>query len=142
MKLTTIIVTLLLIGGFTMGIGGFYGALIAGYGTSDNNPLSSATMNMTNRTFEKIQGMTGSLDQNQSTTGGTITSDAPTNLITNAFIVGSLILQTPELFSSLISDLTGISGVPTWVGTMVWGIISVIIIFAFIEFITGRQTQD
>jgi hypothetical protein len=143
MKIATILITLLLIGGFISGIGGFYTGLMASYPGADNStPLSSATMNMTNRTQEAFSDMTGTLNQNKSASSGSVTSDAPTNLITNAFVAGNMILKTPALFSALITDITGIAGVPTWVSVMIWGIISVIIVFAVIEFITGRQTQE
>ena len=148
MRLATILITLLLIGGFTTGVVGFYGALLATYGIADNSPISSYTLNTTNQTYEMISNqstMMSSAQRNVSA-GTSTSSEAPWNLIIGSYQAVMLILQTPTYLISISSDLMGAGnayglGMPMWVSTMIGGIIFIIVLFALISFITGRETE-
>lgn len=141
MKLAPILITLLVIGGFVTGMTTFYGALITHY-SSDLNISSSMTMNTTNQTYEQVNSMMSKITaQNKTVESGSITADAPVNLLFATYDAIMLVLKTPTYFISIFSDLMSIGGIPYWVQTMIYGIITVIILFAIFEFISGRATE-
>ena len=142
MKLTMIVITLLLVMGFVSGYMGFFGALAGQYGT--NIPENFASMNMSSSMASNIQtdiaNQQDKIDtaQNESSNvlGG---ATAPVNLISGAFSAGMMLLNAPNYFIAIVSDLTNAAGMPNWVGTMLIGIISISILGAIIYFITQRD---
>lgn len=142
MKLAPILITLLLIGGFITGINSFYGAMMTKYSMADGSPTSTTTLNITNQTYENVESMMGEVgSQNRTVDIGVSILEGPANLIFGAYNAIMLMLKTPSFFLAIFSDLIGIPGIPWWVQTMVYGIVSVIILFAIIEFLTGRATE-
>ena len=143
MNLTTIIITLLVIGGFVTGISSFYGAMAANYGLTTSKDFS--TLNASSSYFNQTQSMTDNMygtvaeSQNKSSGSG-ILSIAPLNLLYGAYDAFMLILQTPGYFIAIVRDLGTIAGIPAWVMTLATAIVLVIILGAIIGFITGRLT--
>jgi len=141
MKLATILITLLLIGGFVTGFAGFYGALATQYGMSSKNFTTmvqseeiAERINTTMQTMETAEQEKGIVSQVIAVVS------APLNLLYGAFNSGMLVLQTPTYFGNILNDLMGLTNIPFWVQTMVYGIITVIVLFAIITFLTGRET--
>ena len=141
MKLSTILITLLLIGGFVSGYSGFYGALMAQYGNTSTN---FSSLDQSANVTSKISSGMGIMGAAQ---GDTIESTsytgalAPLNLVFAAYNAGMLVLSTPNMFYNIIADLWGVMDMPLWVKTMLYGIIGVIVLFSIVEFITGRPTE-
>lgn len=139
MKLETIMLSLILIGGFTLGLAGWYGALLAQYGVADNSPLSSQTLNITNQTYTKISEsydtMQSSSNNNTVSVGTNTQVSGPVNLVFGAYAAALLVLDTPKFFQSIITDLLSVAGFPSWVWLVVMGSIFIIILFSVIRFI-------
>jgi hypothetical protein len=141
MKLATILITLLLIGGFVTGFAGFYGALATQYSKSSHN---FTTIVQSEEIAERVN--TSMQTMKEAEQNKTIVSEivavvsAPLNLLYGAFNVGMLILQTPIYFYNIVNDLMVATDAPFWLQTMLFGIIGVIVLFAVVEFLTGRQT--
>jgi len=141
MKLAEILITLLLIGGFVTGFAGFYGGLASQYSKSSTN---FTTMVQSEQIAERINSTMQTMEQAEQEKGiisqVVAVVSAPLNLLYGAFNAGMLVLQTPTYFGNIINDLMVVSGIPFWVQTMVYGIITVIVLFAIIQFLTGRET--
>ena len=141
MKIAPLVISILLIGGFMLGLTGWYGSLMLNYSMPDSSPFGTDSQNAVSNTSQKIADMMGKMDQNKSVSGGNLQTDAPTNMINNVFDAGWLVLSLPNLFSSLITDMTSVWGVPTWVPGLITAIIGAIILFAIIAFVSGRETE-
>lgn len=138
MKIGTILITLLLIGGFVSGFAGFYGALASQYGMTSHNFTS---MSRAEQIANDTSSMMGIVNSSQSdTSAGNYITLAPTNLLFGAYHAAMLVFNTPMYFISIFSDLMSVIGLPNWVSPMIIGIIGIIVLFALIEFITGRPT--
>jgi hypothetical protein len=134
MKPREMIISLLVISAVAIGLSSYFVSLMNSYpGIGfDNSSLSSfnqlnSTMSMLN-TVES--NTTKSMDQG-------LLSDI-------AFIIGSGInimkffLVIPALYSAMITSITTIIGLPSWVGLLASGIIIVYIIFAILSVIVNR----
>lgn len=122
---------------------GFYGAMMAKYSLPDNSPISSATLNATDSTYNRLGGMINRTETSMNRTvdsGGSLL-DAPTNLAFGVYDSIMLILQVPSFFLGIISDMMSVWDIPVWVQTMAYGIITVVVLFAIFSFITGRETE-
>lgn len=145
MKLATILITLLLIGGFVTGFGGFLGALAGEYGTSTEG---FEALNTSAGWYQELQNdtssMYGTMNESQSQGFDTSSLDAwsPTNLVFGAYNAAMLVIQAPAYFMQIIYDLGSAVGVPGWFITMLYAIVSVTVIFALIGFLTGRVNTD
>jgi len=141
MKLSAILITLLLIGGFVTGFASFYGGLSSQYSKSSKN---FTTMVQSEEIYERIntsmQTMKQAEQNNTIVTQIVAVVSAPLNLLYGAFNAGMLVLQTPTYFGNILTDLMTLTNIPSWIQTMVYGIITVIVLFAIIEFVTGRTT--
>ena len=142
MKLSTILITLLLVAGFATGFAGFYGAMFTEY-NQNASIVSSSTLNVTGQIYEKTESMYEEIEQssNQTVNSGASVITGPMNLIYGAYNAGMLVLKTPTLFNAIISDVLTSAKVPLWAQTMIYAIISIIVLFAIIEFLTGRATE-
>lgn len=145
MRLSQILIVLLLVGGFTTGIAGFYGGLATQYGkTSTNFSTMSQSEAIASDINASMQIMKAA-EQNRTIVSQIVAVvSAPLNLLFGAYNAGMIIMRTPAYFSSILSDIIvaipGTGGVGGWVWIMVYGILSVIVLAAIIQFITGRET--
>ena len=120
----------------------FFGALAGQYNTTIPNDFSSMNMTsaMATNVRTDISNQQNRIDSSQNTSseilGG---ATAPTNLITGAFSAGMLVLNAPGYFIAIINDLSNAAGMPDWVGTMLIGIVSIVILGSIIYFITQRD---
>jgi hypothetical protein len=140
MRLANILITVLLIGGFSMGFAGFFGSIASPSCLTSHNFTSMNYINQVANTTQSMYGIVNE-SQTQSFSSGNILSIAPVNLLFGAYNAGMLILQTPIFFYSMIYDLTSILGFPAWVAIMLYGIILIIVVFSIISFITGRAAD-
>lgn len=142
MKLATIIITLLLIGGFVTGMSTFYGALSTSYGMNSTNFSTMVRSEEISTNIETQMQTMKAAEQNQTIVTQVLTAlSAPLNLAYGAFNAGMIVLQAPIYFDTMITDLMIATGAPIWVKTMAYGIISVIVLFAIIGFLTGRDVS-
>lgn len=138
MKMFELLITLLVIGGFAAGLTGFYGALASEYGASYHN---FSTIDQSASVYADVNSTLQIVNTSQSEdSANNVFTTAPGNYLLGAFKAGMMILKTPTYFYAIITDLMGIVGLPSWVGIMVIGIISIIIAALIIDFITGRQS--
>jgi len=145
MKIITILITLLLVMGFVTGFMGFFGGLAIQYGTTIPEDFSAMNMTstMAGNLNSDIDSIQSKVDESQNKSSDSIFggASAPLGLVSGAFDAGMMVLNAPGYFVAIINDLSTAAGLPNWVGTMLIGIVSIIIIGAIIQFITSREVS-
>lgn len=140
MGLSHILITLLLCMAIGIGFTTFYGGLASNpaYGlTSENFTSFYAIQNMT----DKVSNISTTF-QNASAanpTGGLYVLTAPVQFIIGAAQAGLLVMDVPNIFMSMINDLTTGLGIPTWIMSVVEVIILITVTFAIIYFIISKR---
>lgn len=128
-------ITLLLFSGIIIGIGSFMAETSTNYGKSYTyQGRDIRSLNATVATQEQVNTLKSSVDNTQPSLISFVDV-----LATGVFTVLKLTLAVPNIFSSLLSDLTGIVGFPAWVFGTFMGIITVIVIFAIIKAVTKTE---
>lgn len=147
MKIGTLILTLLLVGGFVTGFAGFFGAMAVRYGVADSPGYQDFdSLNMSSQYYidvqNDIQSQYDTMNSAQNQSIDTTTTDAwgPGNLINGAYNAGWLVIKTPMYFIALIYDVGKAAMIPDWAMTMLIATVMCIVIFAVISFLTGRET--
>ena len=138
MKISTLMISVFLIGLFSAGFITFYSSLLGANAMSTSNFTStnntSTTMNYLNEIYSKTE-------QGQNTTVPTslLSDSAPTNIWAAAFNAVMYSFKMPDFFVGLIGDFTSeVTGVPDYVGGFLVAIVMVIVIASLIYLIIGR----
>lgn len=140
MGLSNMIISMLIICAVTIGFVGFYGMLAQQpeYGLTEQNFSSFyAVQNITT----KIETMSQTFQNSSSSEpiGGLYVLTAPIQYIIGATQAGLLVFDMPNLFHSMITDVTGAIGIPQIYIDIAYAIILVTFVFAIIYFIISKR---
>ena len=139
MRSTELLIIIFVIGMFFSGYAGFYSLLLSSNGLTPQ----TFTGNNTTSILTNLQTMYNITEQGQNTSVSTSSGasySAPPNLITAAYNVLMLTLQTPVFFYDLIVNMTSkMTGFPVWASSYLIAIIMVIALGAIIKSIIGRD---
>ena len=138
MRLSEMLIIVFLIAIFATGFVGFYGAVMTSENLEYSNFSYANNTSSTLTTIEKMYNRTESA-QGESGAGNGLISLAPINLLLGAYDAIMMTFQLPNLFTSMIADMTSqVFGFPTYVGYYLSAIIMIIFISALIYLIIGK----
>lgn len=146
MKIGTLVLTLLLVGGFVTGFAGFFGSMAAKYNVADSPGFHDfGSLNASSQYYNDVQGTlntqydTMGNAQNNSIDITATDAGAAGNLFNGAYNAAWLVIKTPTYFIALIYDIGKAAMIPDWAMTMLIAAILCVVIFALIQFLTGRD---
>lgn len=127
-ELRDMIIGLIMFSGLVVGFSTFYGNIATTYGKTYTD---LAFLNATSRTNTMVNQLKSSVETTRMT--GIAIVDIPLTIASGVYNTLKLLFGSVNIFSSLLTDLTSIFGIPGWVVVMVMGIISTIIVFEIIS---------
>lgn len=142
MKLSTILISIFMISLFTTGFIGMVGGLLSASSKTLPERGTFGRSNSSSHALDTIAGMynISEMSQNQTVESDSLYSDVLTNFVVGAWSAVWQLFTLPAFFGGLIADLTGMPGMPIWITTSLYAIISVVILFGIYYFFTGRDS--
>lgn len=137
MRISTLLITIFLISGFVSGFIGFYGSMISANSLTPYDFTRSSNTTEQSLTLEMIYNISEA-SQNTTAVSGSATTEGPMNIITGGYNIIMQVLNMPVFFGSLITDMTSkVFGIPLWFQTILYAIISIVIIAAIVNALIG-----
>jgi hypothetical protein len=136
MKLSTLIIGLVIISTMFIGMYSFATSVAGGYGVSVDQTYANQ-FNKTNTLNNQLNDSFSRVNQLSANTGSTIQI---ITLVPDVLIILRDMVSLPfTALSEFITGFSGVLGLPVWVSTFALTIFTIIILFAIIAAILGRD---
>lgn len=131
MEVRNLIIVAVIFSGVIIGLSGFYTDLADSYG---RGVTDLASFNRTREAQNEITQLKESIEGETVETGTFVDI-----LATGVFTTLKLVMSVPDIFSTIIADISQIVGLPSWFTTMLLSLITIVVVFQIIKAVTKTE---